>query len=211
MASRPGAECCLCSWARAGPFQGAGENTRRLWPRVTFRPARLGVCSQPGGLATSQELWALGVLCQPSGERPGDTSHPLLTGAFALSQMPGGGGQGLTGWWHHQEWRKPCRGVHCWQCFTFARELAVGRLSHLSQISVSLGGGLLPAVRLIPKCHPSSRALPAERTQGALKVHAGRGARRLGQLWAAAQLSEKGHWQVSPCSRLFLFVTQVQA
>lgn len=51
---------------------------------VTFRPARPGGCSQPGALATSQELWASGVLCQPSGECPGS-------------------GQGLTGWWHHQE------------------------------------------------------------------------------------------------------------
>lgn len=98
--------------------------------RVTFRPARLRGCSQPGALGTSQELWASGVLCQPSG-----------------------GGEGLTGWWHHQE-----------EALQRCSLLAVLHLCSRACPTVrDLGvlGGLLP------KCHLSSRALPAERTQGA--------------------------------------------
>lgn len=93
--------------------------------RVTFRPARLRGCSQPGALGTSQELWASGVLCQPSG-----------------------GGEGLTGWWHHQE-----------EALQRCSLLAVLHLCSRACPTVrDLGvlGGLLP------KCHLSSRALPAE-------------------------------------------------
>lgn len=98
---------------------------------------------QPGrGVAASQEPWPQARSC---GHRGFYVSHPVSAQVVARGSQAGGTTR-----------RKPCRGVHCWQYFSFAQELAVGHLSHLSQILVSWGGGLLP------KCHLSSRALPAE-------------------------------------------------
>lgn len=175
MACRPGAECCLCPWVRAGPFQGAGESTRQLWPVSPSGQQGLGV-------AASQEPWAQARSC---GHRGFYVSHQVV----ARGSQAGGTTR-----------RKPCRGVHCWQCFTFARELAVGRLSHLSQILVSWGGCCLNVTSPPEPCQLSEPKVP----EGA----------RWTWSWDSTGLQPGSARRGTGKSALaadFLFVTQVQA